>query len=71
MMIDKRAEVVRHYTKRGMDEDYWNSRIPTDPNEIDRIYAEIQKEIEISKQYRWEQFALCGLTLSRAVPIED
>ena len=40
----------------------------------DRVFwllKEVQKEIEISKQYRWEKFTEHGLTLSRAIPIED
>lgn len=70
-MADQREEVVRHYAKRGMDVDYWNRIIPTDPAEVTRIYAEVQKEIEQSKRYRWEKVPFYGLTLSRAVPIED
>ena len=70
-MADQREEVVRHYAKRGMDVDYWNRIIPTDSIEVARIYAEVQKEIEISKRYRWETFIECGLTLKRAMPIED
>ena len=70
-MGDMRAEVIRHYAKRGMAEDYWNKVIPTDPAEVSRIYAEVQKEIEQSKRYRWEKFTECGLTLSRAIPIDD
>ena len=70
-MADQREGVVRHYAKRVMDEDYWNPIITTDPAEIARIHAEIQKEKELSKRYRWEKFPFYGLTLSRAIPIED
>ena len=70
-MADQREEVVLHYVKRGMDVDYWNRIIPTAPTEVTHIHAEIQKEIEQSKQYRWEKVPCYGLTLSRAVPIED
>ena len=70
-MSKQREEVVRHYAERVMDEAYWDSIITTDPAEVARIHAEIQKEIEISKRYRWESFTECGLTLSRAIPIED
>lgn len=70
-MADQREEVVRHYAKRGMDVDYWNRIIPTDPAEVARIYAEVQKEIEQSKRYRWEKVPSHGLTLSVANPIED
>lgn len=45
-----REEIVRHYAKRGMDVEHWNSHIPTDPAEVARIYAEVQKEIEQSKR---------------------
>jgi hypothetical protein len=70
-MADMREVLVQHYAKRGMDVDYWNHIIPTDPAEVARIYAEVQKEIEISKQYRWEKVPFHGLTLSVAHPIED
>lgn len=70
-MAEQREEVVRHYAERVMDEGYWNPIIPTDPAEVARIHAEVQKEIEISKRYRWEKVPFHGLTLSRAVPIED
>jgi hypothetical protein len=70
-MADTREVLVQHYAKRGMDVDYWNHIIPTDPAEVARIYAEVQKEIEISKQYRWEKVPFHGLTLSVAHPIED
>ena len=70
-MADMREVLVQHYAKRGMDVDYWNHIIPTDPAEVARIYAEVQKEIEISKRYRWEKFTECGITLNRAIPIED
>lgn len=33
-----------------MDVNYWNGIIPTDPAEVARIYAEVQKEIEQSKR---------------------
>ena len=49
-MADMREEIIQHYAKRGMDVDYWNDIIPTDPAEVARIYAEIQKEIEQSKR---------------------
>lgn len=49
-MADQREEIVQHYAKRGMDVDYWNRIIPTDPAEVARIYAEVQKEIELSKR---------------------
>ena len=49
-MTDMREEIVQHYDKRVMDVAYWNDIIPTDPAEVARIYAEIQKEIEQSKR---------------------
>ena len=70
-MADQREEVVRHYAKRGMDVAYWNRIIPTDPAEVARIHAEVQKEIEQSKRYRWEKVPFHGLTLSVSHPIED
>lgn len=70
-MADQREEIVQHYAKRGMDVDYWNRIIPTDPAEVARIHAEVQKEIEIGSRYRWEKVPFHGLTPSRAVPIED
>ena len=70
-MADQREEVVRHYAKRGMDVDYWNRIIATDPAEVARIHAEVQKEIEQSKRYRWEKVPFHGLTLSVSHPIED
>jgi len=70
-MADQREEVVRHYAQRGMDVDYWNRIIPTDPTEVARIHAEVQKEIEQSKRYRWEKVPFHGLTLSVSHPIED
>ena len=70
-MADLREVLVQHYAKRGMDVDYWNHIIPTDPAEVARIRAEVQKEIEISKHYRWEKVPFHGLTLSVAYPIED
>lgn len=70
-MADLREEIVQHYAKRGMDVDYWNHIIPTDPAEVARIHAEVQKEIVQSKRYRWEKVPFHGLTLSVAHPIED
>ena len=49
-MADKREEVVRHYAKRVMDEGYWNPIITTDPAEVARIHAEVQKEKEDAKR---------------------
>lgn len=49
-MEEKRIEIIEHYLKRGMTEEYWNEVIPKDPAEVERIYAEIQKELEISKR---------------------
>ena len=49
-MTDMREEIVQHHAKRVMDVAYWNDIIPTDPAEVARIYAEIQKEIEQSKR---------------------
>ena len=70
-MADKREDVVRHYAQRGMDVDYWNRIIPTDPTEVARIHAEVKKEIEQSERYRWKKVLCHGLTLSVAHPIED
>ena len=49
-MTDMREEIIQHYAKRVMDVNYWNGIIPTDPAEVARIYAEVQKEIEQSKR---------------------
>ena len=56
---------TRNFT-RERAEDYIH-----DDDRVFWLLKEVQKEIEISKQYRWEKFTECGLTLSRAVPIEE
>ena len=59
-MADQREEIVQHYAKRGMDVDYWNRIIPTDPAEVARIYAEVQKEKEDAKRIGKRPLPLVG-----------
>ena len=49
-MFDMREEVLRDYAKKAMTEDYWDKIISTDPAEVARIYAIIQKEREEAKR---------------------
>lgn len=68
---EARKAVIQHYMEtrnftRERAEDYIH-----DDDRVFWLLKEVQKEIEISKQYRWEKFTECGLTLSRAVPIEE
>lgn len=66
-----RAACVAHYTKRGMDAEYWNRIFPTDPAEVFRIYEEIQKEIEDSKRIQIKEERVCGMNIRRTVLIDD
>lgn len=47
---EARAFCIAHYTKRGMTVAYWSRSIPASPDEVFRIYGEIQKELEDSKR---------------------
>lgn len=47
---EARAFCIAHYAKRGMTVDYWSRSIPASPDEVFRIYGEIQKELEDSKR---------------------
>ena len=68
---EARNAVIQHYMEtrhftRKQAEDYIH-----DDDRVFWLWEEVQKEIEISKRYRWETFTECGLTLNRAIPIED
>lgn len=68
---EARNAVIQHYMEthhftRKQAEDYIH-----DDDRVFWLWEEVQKEIEISKRYRWEKFTECGLTLNRAIPIED
>ena len=68
---EARAFCVEHYAKRGMDTEYWNCIIPTDPVEVFRIYMEILKEIEESKRIKITEEVACGLTIRKTTLIDD
>lgn len=68
---EARNAVIQHYMKTRhftskQAEDYIH-----DDDRVFWLWEEVQKEIEISKQYRWEKVPFHGLTLSVAHPIED
>ena len=68
---EARNAVIQHYMEtrhftRKQAEDYIH-----DDDRVFWLWEEVQKEIEISKRYRWEKFTEHGLTLSRAIPIEE
>ena len=68
---EARNAVIQHYVEtrhftRKQAEDYIH-----DDDRVFWLWEEVQKEIEISKRYRWEKVPFYGLTPSRAVPIED
>ena len=68
---EARNAVIQHYMEtrhftRKQAEDYIH-----DDDRVFWLWEEVQKEIEISKQYRWEKVPVHGLTLSVAHPIED
>lgn len=63
---EARKVVEAHYAEKGLEFS------PTYSDaEVLRVYHNLQEEIEISKRYRWEKIPFHGLTLSRAIPIED
>lgn len=63
---EARKVVEAHYSEKGLEFSPTRSDA-----EVLRVYHNLQEEIQISKRYRWEKFTDCGLTLNRAIPIED